>query len=500
MKEPISTIPNPHTGQDMDAIINSASSSEPLFKVQVWCTMKFDSSKATLTPEEVVTREHMSNAFDKMVGTLKQKMPTALRGNLRPPTEEQLRARAVGVLRARGVSVDASGSGSRPAAAARGAGEVDTPRRAVLSGAASPAAAGPDSGVFAPFRCLPADGGESVASDDVFRAAAPIALEGNRSPGPAASANTRRGRAGPAAKRKWASTKIDVERDEDGQGSLAGSLAPSHAATVDEDRARTLEGRMNTDKALLGYAMGNDIYAARRFEETCNDQKQLQKVKRARLKCEIALRINLTALPEIEEERLHADLAELKRRGVLFPTEYRKAVLVRWVEDCSDVTSVFTPFTADNGEEDFNDTVDAPANAGFDPLRPNAHAIDWAGEEDQSHFMAQTIADKVILPIIAKHTNTSGNACDKLCKEAIRALDPWLKTPQAPGDESLLQKASKEIVAVLYTLRVVHKPNLAVLLAAQPYLNDVRLFLEGGASFGAVALSASRIPSSGEEG
>ena len=159
MKEPISTIPNPHTGQDMNVIINSASSSEPLFKVQVWCTMKFDPSKATLTPEEVVTREHMSNAFDKMVGTLKQKMPTALRGNLRPPTEEQLRARAVGVLRARGVSVDASGSGSRPAAAARGAGDVETPRRAFLSGAASPAAAGPDSGVFAPFRCLPADGG-----------------------------------------------------------------------------------------------------------------------------------------------------------------------------------------------------------------------------------------------------------------------------------------------------------------------------------------------------
>ena len=105
-----SSVPNPYAGKDMSVVVTALAGAEPPSKIKVWCTMRFDHDKNAMRADEVVTKEQGVAALERMREALKDKMPTCLRGNVRPPSEDHLRARAVGLLREESASQGPEGA------------------------------------------------------------------------------------------------------------------------------------------------------------------------------------------------------------------------------------------------------------------------------------------------------------------------------------------------------------------------------------------------------
>ena len=348
------TVPSPYGGNTSGVIVKPAT--EPVLHVKVFARTNLTKSKAVMSAQDHLVTDQASKVFDaRHKAWKKQDLPTALRGQLVPPSLEDLKRRADGIRRGTGGSDDEDGGTIKT-----GLGDDDEQHdededgeeeeeaevdEVIDSGGEGGAGVGALEAAKA-GKAAPADSSPPANSPNA-KALSQTSLQSPRQPSEPPSSSKARPSPSDRSRMKSGSPGHGPDRASnksssgnrgspafhrqksiamDDSGSLHSQASTRTAATgclgkdgekeISEPmrRYRDLERRCDCFGILSGKSKGHEIYAARRFRAKTTDASAIVKTKKLVELCEVCERVTMPTLALKAWPDISNDLEDLHKR------------------------------------------------------------------------------------------------------------------------------------------------------------------------------------------
>jgi hypothetical protein len=436
-----SSIPSPFGVGTLDNMVVTRRE-ESFISIKMYTRIEFDDEVVNMSAQDRITPGQPATISDQLQKALHDALPVAVRGNRFPPTMSFLRKKAEGILSASSTDV-ASDTNIAMASSA------------------------------------------NIGRSSATNASKPMVPAFFASPTPKLVRQTSR-QVLDADDLMDDSPRADGS-DSGGSNFISPSKAPSMISKTvmkkgsEADRAAELHALLKSSLALMGKGNGNDVYAARRFEEAAEDPNLISEVRRIRLRYETAGSIQLNVLSKLDPAFVNAQLNKLiKYKQTWDDVDVYCLALVKFrINNTKDPEEIAETVDYMPMEEDeFNDTEEVDdSRARFDPLLARLSDIPAVEPLIRVTRFIDIASSHIIQPLLRRE----GNAASMIV-ELYRAFGAqWqvVYDSQPDNDDDQVLKSGTEDFHDILLLLLMLMDNSILLLLKVKSKATLNKFLAG---------------------